>query len=103
MGTKKQGNASSKNTFNGSISILEKLNNPLTLIISLITIFGCGYGVGCFQKNFELDTQMIKAKQDCNTLLFEEKEKCLDIKRQMDDQKIQNLAKTIEHLESKLK
>lgn len=96
MPTKKTNITSKENWFD------KPLNRYVTISGIVASVFLAGYKVGDYKKDVEQQLILIKQSQECNEKLQQERERCMEFRRENEDKTLDNLAKTVEEL-TKLK
>jgi hypothetical protein len=87
-----------KNTFDFKTLLENPINRFIAICTIIVTLFSAGYKTGDLKNEFDHKLEMLKKQQECNESVQNEKEKCLEYKRNLENQRMDNLAKTIEEL-----
>jgi uncharacterized membrane protein len=99
---KKQNNQTKqtpKPIFSKTANWLENtFNRLIAIIVGIVTIFSIGFSVGDFKKDLENKVDVLKAQQECNNLVQTERDKCSEIRKALENQKLDELSTTIKEL-----
>ncbi|MDU0372014.1 hypothetical protein ACFPAF_16545 [Hymenobacter endophyticus] len=79
----------------------EKPLNLAALVLGLIaSLFGAGYGAATYKIGVEQAMLNLRREQECNERVNLEKEKCAEYRQSVQAEKMENLVKTIESLQT---
>lgn len=80
----------------------KSFNRTILFLGGIATLFTSGFYIGDFKKDLENKLELITLKQECNNLVQAEKDKCSDLRKEIENKRLEELSTTIKEL-SKIK